>query len=114
MEQKIGSWAFIIGVVLAIIIGLLGTNIFGGAATWLPLVFVLLGTAIGFLNVSARESTPFLVAVIALLAASGVNWSVIPGIGDYLGAIFQLIAALMAPAAIIVGIKEVWSLASNH
>ncbi len=36
--QKIGSWAFIIGVVIAIIAGILGTTVFGGSAQWIPLV----------------------------------------------------------------------------
>ncbi|MEK6821112.1 MAG: hypothetical protein AABY11_01790 [archaeon] len=114
MEQKIGSWAFIIGVVIAIIVGWLGTGVFGPAAEWIPLVMVILGIIIGLLNISDKEITAFLVAVIALLAASGVNWAIIPIIGSLFGAIFSNIATLMAPAAIIVGIKAVWNLASNH
>ena len=112
MDQKYGSWAFIIGVVLAIIAGILGVGVFGSFANWLPVVFVILGALIGLLNVTDKEITPFLVAVIALLAASGVNWTLIPGIGAWLDGIFAYIAALMAPAANIVGIKSVWNLAS--
>ncbi len=114
MDQKIGSWAFIIGVIIAIIAGLLGTSIFGGAASWLPLVFVILGVIIGFLNITDKETTSFLVATIALLAGGAVNWGVIPAVGSALGTIFSLIASLMAPAAIIVGLKAVWNLASNR
>lgn len=114
IDQKYGSWAFIIGVVLAIIIGLLGTTVFGGFADMLPLVFVILGIIIGLLNISDKEITSFLVAVVALLVAGGVNWAVIPTVGTMLGSIFANIAALMAPAAIIVGIKAVWNLASAH
>lgn len=114
MEQKIGSWAFIIGVVIAIIVGLLGSGVFGPIATWIPLVMVILGVLIGLLNISDKEITNFLVAVIALLAASGVNWALIPTVGVPLGAIFGNIASLMAPAAIIVGIKAVWNMASSH
>ncbi|MDP2666772.1 MAG: hypothetical protein Q8P05_04735 [Candidatus Diapherotrites archaeon] len=113
MEQKIGSWAFIIGVVLAIIAGILGQS-FGEAANWLPLIFVILGAIIGLLNISDKEITSFLVAVIALLVAGAVNWTLIPIVGPPLGSIFAYIAALMAPAAVIVGIKAVWNLASNH
>lgn len=114
MEQKIGSWAFIIGVILAVIAGILGVSVFGSFAAWLPLVFVVLGALIGLLNIGDKEVTQFLVAVIALLAAGGVNWAVIPVVGVFLDAIFLNIAGLMAPAAIIVGIKAVWNLASNH
>jgi hypothetical protein len=111
MEQKIGSWAFIIGVVIAIIAGLLGVGVFGPVAEWIPLVMLILGILIGLLNISDKEITTFLVAVIALLAASGVSWALIPTIGVPLGNIFINIASLMAPAAIIVGIKAVWNLA---
>lgn len=113
MEQKIGSWAFILGVVIAIIVGLLGVGVFGPVAAWIPLVMVILGVLIGLLNISDKEITNFLVAVIALLAASGVNWTLIPTVGAPLGAIFSNIASLMAPAAIIVGIKAVWNMASS-
>ena len=109
MEQKIGSWAFILGVLIAIVAGLLGTSVFGGAAEWLPFVFI-----IGLLNIADKEITAFLVAVIALLAAAGVPWAAIPVIGAWLGAIFNYIASLMAPAAVIVGLKAVWNLASNR
>ncbi|MEK6902761.1 MAG: hypothetical protein AABX02_04215 [archaeon] len=111
--QKIGSWAFIIGVVIAIIAGILGSAALGGVGPWIPLIFVILGILIGVLNVTDKEITTFLVAVIALLAAGGVNWALIPYVGAMLGSIFAYISALMAPAAIIVGIKAVWNLASN-
>lgn len=111
MDQKIGSWAFIIGVVLAILIGLLGATTFGSFAQWLPVVFIILGFVIGFLNISDKETTAFLVAVIALLVAGGINWVSIPTIGVYLENIFGYIASLLAPAAVIVGLKAVWNLA---
>lgn len=114
IDQKYGSWAFIIGVVLAIIIGLLGSGVFGGFASTLPLVFVILGIIIGLLNISDKEITSFLVAVVALLVAGSVNWALIPTVGGMLGSIFANIASLMAPAAVIVGIKAVWNMASGH
>ncbi len=114
MDQKIGSWAFIIGVVIAIIAGILGVSVFGDFATWLPLLFVILGIIIGLLNIADKEINHFLVAVIALLVAGAVNWAVIPVVGTWLAGIFSNIATLMAPAAVIVGIKVVWNMASQH
>jgi hypothetical protein len=111
MDQKIGSWAFIIGVVLAILIGLLGSTVFGSFAQWLPVLFIILGFVVGFLNISDKETTGFLVAVIALLVAGGINWTSIPTLGTYLASIFANIASLLAPAAVIVGLKAVWNLA---
>ncbi len=111
MDQKIGSWAFIIGVVLAILIGILGATTFGGFAQWLPVVFIILGLIVGFLNIGDKETTAFLVAVIALLVAGGVDWTVVPTIGTYFASIFGYVASLLAPAAVIVGLKAVWNLA---
>lgn len=111
--QKIGSWAFIIGVIIALIVGLLGPNVFGGASSWIPLVFVILGVIIGLLNIGDKEIVNFLVAVIALLVAGAVQWSVVPVVGIYLAPIFSGIATLMAPAAIIVALKTVWNIAKE-
>ncbi|QQR93189.1 MAG: hypothetical protein IPJ89_01735 [Candidatus Iainarchaeum archaeon] len=111
--QKIGSWAFIIGVVIAIILGVLGAGVFGGVAQWIPLLFVVLGIIIGLLNIKDKEMTHFLVAVIALLAVGSVQWSLVPVVGSWLGPIFAGIATLMAPAAVIVAIKAVWDIAKN-
>lgn len=111
MQQKIGSWAFILGVVLAIVIALLGSNVLGPAAAWVPMLFVILGVLVGILNVTDKEIHEFLLAVIALMVAGAVNWSVVPTIGVIFGSIFQNITALMAPAAVIVAIKTVWNLA---
>ncbi|MBI3027667.1 hypothetical protein HYY70_06165 [Candidatus Woesearchaeota archaeon] len=61
--RKLGEWAFIIGVVLAILFGLIPSQ-WEGMAT---LVLVVLGLIVGFLNVTEKESTPFLVAAAALM-----------------------------------------------
>ena len=114
MEQKIGSWAFIVGVLIAIVAGILGAGIFGGFAEYIPLVLVILGVVIGLLNISDKEITNFLVAVIALIVASAVPWATIPQVGIWLGNIFAYIGALLAPAAVIVGLKAVWNLAAKN
>ena len=54
MTESIGKWAFILGVVIAVIAGLVG----GWAAAyspWILLVLVVLGLIVGFLNISAKE-----------------------------------------------------------
>jgi len=106
--DMIGKWCFLIGIVLAIILGL-----FGSAIPMSGLILVILGLIVGFLNVSGRETTPFLVAAIALLVVAGSSGlSVIPVIGMYLEGIVVAIAAFTAPAALVVALKSVIS-ASN-
>lgn len=113
MEKKMGEWAFLIGFVIAIVISLFSVS--QDVKGWLVLFLVVLGLLVGFLNVSERESTPFLVATAALLitGTAGASLAVIPWIGNQLQAIVQNIAVFVTPAAIVVAIKSVRSLAKD-
>ena len=108
MHKKVGHYAFIVGVVLAIIAGIIVTN-----NPWIVLALVILGLIVGFLNITAKETTEFLVAAIALIAAGGANLTIIPYVGDYLTAILGYIAVFVAPAAIVVALKAVKALAEK-
>ncbi len=104
--EAIGKWGFLIGIVLAIILGLFGTSVIPMSG----LILVILGLIVGFLNITSRETTPFLVAAIALLVvASSSGLSAIPSIGMYLEGIVNGIAAFTAPVALVVAIKAVIS-----
>lgn len=106
--DKLGSWAFIAGLILALLFG------FISGASWTVPVLVVLGLFVGFLNISERESTPFLVATIALLAAGTANLSSIPSLGYYLEGILANVAVFVAPAAIVVAIKSIYEMASSN
>mgnify|MGYP001580653221 CR=1 FL=1 len=67
MGSKMGEWAFLIGVLIAIAIGLFAGNLGQNLQGWLVLLLVVLGLIGGLLNVSEKERTPFLVAEAALL-----------------------------------------------
>ena len=67
MNQTIGSWAFILGVLIAIIAGLAAAMVVEYAAM-ITLVLIILGLIVGFLNINDKETQPFLVATIALMA----------------------------------------------
>ena len=58
--EKIGRWAFILGIIIAV---LLGFTTF----SFSTLILVILGLVVGFLNVSGKETQSFLIAAIALL-----------------------------------------------
>lgn len=101
----IGFWAFIIGLVIAIVGGIVWP-----ANQVLTIILVILGIIIGLLNITAKEKMLFLVAVIALIVA-GNAFSALTmlGIGKILGSMLAYVAALMAPAAIIAAIKALWA-----
>ena len=64
MMEKVGGWSFIIGFLVALILGVMGTRSVG-----VVYALLVLGLIIGLLNISDREIVPFLVATIALVVA---------------------------------------------
>ncbi|MBI4150862.1 hypothetical protein HY492_01935 [Candidatus Woesearchaeota archaeon] len=107
MDAKIGHWAFIVGILLAIIAGLV-PQLQTSTITW---ILVILGLVVGLLNISAKETTEFLVAVIALLIVGSAG--AIPALGGIVLAILANIVALSAPAALIVALKAIYGLAAE-
>ena len=114
MAGKLGQWAFIVGVLLAILFGFIPTKEWESKAT---LLLVVLGLVVGFLNVTEKESTPFLIAAAALMitANAGTNLSVIKlaGLGNFLQSAVEKIGVFVAPAAVIVALKSIQSLAKD-
>ncbi|MBW3013302.1 hypothetical protein KY340_03785 [Candidatus Woesearchaeota archaeon] len=106
---KIGHYAFLIGVILAII-----TGFFPDTVMYSALVLVILGLVVGFINITAKETHGFLVASIALMVAGGAGLGVIPwNVGGYLVSILTNIVIFVAPAAIVVALKTVVALATE-
>ena len=80
-------------------------------------MLVILGLLVGFLNITEKETTPFLVAAIALLATGSATDSlkIIPpkALGIFLASAVNNIAAFVAPGAILVAVKAIWALAKD-
>ncbi|MBI5884910.1 hypothetical protein HZB89_02310 [archaeon] len=106
--ETIGGYAFILGVIIAIIAGLFPME---GWAVWTPLVLVILGLIVGFLNITDKEINSFLIAGISLLAAGTAGLGIIPTVGAYLASMLLNIGAFVAPAVVIVALKAVYSIA---
>ena len=105
MDSKLGHWAFIIGVLLAVISGLVPA-LQTAFITW---ALVILGLVVGLLNITSKEQEKFLVAVVALvLVSSGLD---IPALGGIVQNIMANILALSAPAALVVALKAIYVLA---
>ena len=120
-ENSVGAWAFLIGVVLAIIIGLsttivpISTLISHNAQIYA--VLVVLGLVVGFATVSGKDSQTFLLAgavlvVISSLGMTSVRNSLIGvGIGDAVSSIFGALLAMFVPATMVVALKTLFSTA---
>lgn len=103
---QLGHWSFIGGVLLAIVAGLLGATY----ADTVAMILVVLGVVVGFLNISEKEVSSFLIAAIALLLTGAAGLETLPAIGSYLGPILTNIATFVAPAVVIVALKAVYEL----
>ena len=103
----VGKWAFLIGVILAVVLGLFDP-IMGNWA----IVLVVIGLIVGLLNVTDKEVTPFLMSGAVLIIASALGGSLMSDM-PFVGAILDALLAVFVPATVIVAIKNVFSLARN-
>ncbi len=119
--EKTGEYAFLACIVIAILAGIaVGAGAVGASGPLVGLLLVVLGVVVGLTTVTEKEVTPFLIAVIALLAAnagiftsafSGLSW--LATLGGVIDAILRHIAMFVAPAAIILAVKAIYALASK-
>ena len=115
--QAIGSWAFLLGIFIAIIAGaLLLTDKSNPALTTVTSFLVLLGTIVGLLNITRKETNSFLLASVVLVLVSGFGitvYSDVLKVGPYLQAMLVAILQFVVPATIIVALKAIFSLAER-
>jgi uncharacterized RDD family membrane protein YckC len=121
-ENEIGAWSFLVGVVLAMVIGLATALIPVPALIKMspPIygILVLLGLIIGYFSIpGGKESQTFMIAGTVLVIVSrfgmeSVTGSLIGiGIGDIITSVFSALLVLFVPATIIVALKSVFSAA---
>ena len=104
VPTNIGYWIFLVGVLIAILAGLVSPANANKTIMW---VLAVLGLIVGLINVTLKEEVPFLVASLVLINAAGYL-SLIPYIGTPLVAILYYIVAFVSPAAIVVALKAVY------
>lgn len=121
-ENSIGAWAFLIGIVMAVIMGFF-TIFFGNYMNPIIIIFIaLLGLIVGYF-VAEKDIKTFLLASTASVVAAfagiqglatnvallGINVSGVQ-LGKMLASILSALLFLFVPATIIVALKTVFSL----
>jgi hypothetical protein len=102
----IGKWAFIIGLVIAVLAGLFFQP------AWAIWVVAILGVIVGLLNITAEDTRGFLLAAIALtLSATALN--AIPVVGTAFSLVLPFVVAFVAGATIVVAFKELFQTARS-
>ncbi len=127
MMGKVAIWAFIIGTVIALLVGLwqaytieenqqpVFTTEMGG---WIAWILAILGAIVGLLamlgkgTITKAEVPAFLMAGVALLVMYAVfqGFTIDPWIGSLFRGVSQSLAIFIAPAVGILAIKAIWDI----
>jgi hypothetical protein len=103
-RERIGKWAFIVGLVIAVLAGLFFQP------TWAIWILAILGVIVGILNISVEDTQGFLLAAIALtLSATALN--TIPVVGKAFSYVLPMVVAFVAGAMIVVALKKLFETA---
>ena len=116
-ENLIGAWAFLIGIILAILVG-----IFAGAKInqFILGILAVLGLVVGYF-VAEKDVQTFLLAYVSLVIVSfaGIQGLVLSAaivgidIGRLLSSVLGALLVLFVPATIVVAIKTVFAIAQS-
>ncbi len=118
-DNLFGAWAFLIGVVLALAVGVLSASL-GQLSAVILAVLVILGLVVGFVNVSPGDVNKFLLAAVSLVIVSFAGASGIKGIeflniaiGNIVSSTLGALLVMLVPATIVVAIKSLFSISQN-
>jgi len=121
-ENTLGAWAFLIGVILAILIGITSSTLIpiptlAKYSSSIYAILAILGIIVGFMNVTNKDSQTFLIAgavlvIVSKMGMDSVTGSLIGiGVGNVMTSVFGALLALFVPATIIVALKTVFGIA---
>ena len=124
VENSFGAWVFLVGVILAVIIGVGSSSLSSSTSTltaYSPAIYailVILGLVVGFsIKVTGKDAQTFLITgailvVVSRFGMESVTGSLIGiGIGDLVSSTFAALLVLFVPATIIVALNTVFDIA---
>ena len=117
--KKIGSWLFLIGILVSVLIGLIvGANWYADPNSYMAALLAALGFVVGLLSFFAlgsitHEKVPtFLIAALTLVGIGALSstWTfgTYEGLAPYFLNITQYLAIFAAPAAGLLAIRAIW------
>ena len=117
-ENLVSAWALVIGIVIAITIGVFQVTL-SAESSWIYLALAVLGIiiGIGITSDNAENSKTFLLATTCLVIVSSLGQSAVTLPGELETLITTILSALLTmliPATVILAIKTVFSAASSR
>lgn len=107
--NRLGAWAFLAGVIIAIIVSFLGISTTVGIGA---IVLVVIGLIIGLINITGKETTTFLLASVSLVIVSAFGSSSLASIA-YVGEILQALLVLFVPATVVVALRALFAVSKS-
>jgi len=116
-ENLVGAWAVLIGVIIAISLGVFQRTVLISYNAWVYVFLALLGVIIGIVSVSSdsKDGITFLLATVSLVivASEGQQRLLVVGnVGILIVTILNALLTMFIPATIIVALKTLFSIAS--
>lgn len=118
--KRWGPYVFLLGFVIALIVGIAGQNLSEASKTSVLGILALLGLVVGLVNVADKEVIPFLIAVVALLqvgtALSALQTLPVLVDTNLVAIVTEIVAAIvtfMTPAALVVALVTIYKLAGE-
>tara|TARA_Y100000310_G_C20469774_1_gene709391 strand:- start:472 stop:837 length:366 start_codon:yes stop_codon:yes gene_type:complete len=114
--NKLIAYAFTIGVLVALVLGLISTMVPKTVAPYLTSLLILAGIVVGFFNITPKEAESyvlFVTAIVIVTSLSKGSFGAVQYVGTYLESVLTSIMAFIVPSVIVVGLKTVVNLAKD-
>jgi len=115
-ENLLGAYAFLTGVVLAIILGIFNKSLESAGSLFYS-ALIIIGLIVGFMNSGDKNSSTFLLASLSLVIVGAFGTEPLKYVSmnnqivTYLRNILYSLIVLFVPATIIVSLKTVFAMA---
>lgn len=116
MSGKMGEWAFNVGVVIALVMGLASNWVPANVQPMLMGLLVLMGLVSGFMNVTEKETKDFLLVGVVLLvsaSAGSATLSTMGTLGAMMAKTFSYLLVFIMPQTLVVALKAVHSMSKD-
>lgn len=119
-ENLVGAWAFVIGILIAVVFGLIASFYGGRVDPFVLLLLVIMGVVVAYF-VAEKDVMTFLLASVSLVivTALGIQGLVISAairginVSQIISTVLGALLFLFIPATIVVAIKTMFSIARN-
>lgn len=116
IANKAVAYSFTIGVVIALVLGLISNLLPPSAVPWLWSLLIVAGILVGFGNITPTETKDYVLYVTALaivISLGGNTLGQLQYVGSYLSNVLGALMAFVLPSVVVVAVKAILNLAKD-